>query len=248
MVLPSTTSRLITITPTSPTLAGRRLLLLVPQENLSLIAPMVWRRTVLSVTKNVRLASLALVQSAGKTAQRRAASVTTEHTVTSLMPMVEVLVKFTTAERTANSGVTSSILSATTTSTTSVAVSALPTAHLVWLISESLAPSPLTAVSQASPLSAIKTKFRAVLSATPNVITVPKVSVQFAGASALQAPESADLSASVRTISAVSTLPMKSKLPISLSRMPLSIPLPELSSTCSTSVLRLLSLTAQTGE
>ena len=77
--------------------------------------------------KNVRLASLALVQSAGKTAQRRVASVTTEHTVTSPMLTAEELDKYTSAPA-AKDMERCSTQNATTTSTMSAAASAHPTA------------------------------------------------------------------------------------------------------------------------
>ena len=76
------------------------------------------------------MATPELVQSAGRSALMTLVSVMMEPTATSLMPMAEVLVRFTSAAQAARSGATSGIPSATTASIMSAAASALPTAQL----------------------------------------------------------------------------------------------------------------------
>ena len=81
----------------------------------------------LSVTPTVRMASLELVQSAGRTALMTVDSVMMVPTATSLMPTVVVPARFTSVA-TARSGVLSGTLNVTMASTMLAAASALLTA------------------------------------------------------------------------------------------------------------------------
>ena len=98
--------------------------------NLFQTAQLVRKRMVPSASITAKMVSLALAQSAGRIALMIQVSVTTVPTVTSLMPMDEVPVRFISADQAAKSGATSGTPSAMMASIMSAAASARQTARL----------------------------------------------------------------------------------------------------------------------